>query len=836
MGGHIFGTIPMSLLTSLLKLAAAPKGKPKSTGAEHLGIGAVTILIMKITNIKQMLGRTLSRLLRSAPSFSAMITVKSGLPCINVFKKLIPLLGRRGKPSLICPIVNFSAQLHQLYKTNGVVFLVKTLKAASVMLQQSLGGQRLETLNPLGVRIARTNRGLPRMIPRLHRAEIRKGSRVYIKLWMSLFGVYRVIDFPKTVLRVNLTSITQPSRLSLPTLIKWLTFVEGPFCLALKQNVPHPRGTIVRALMKGGVKEFLKELKAVSFLIPKASPVASGENVAATPQSTSPAAILASAYVWIRSPLYPLLKQWCQATGSTWLINRIEAWTSWDPHIDILCGGAPLTPDGPDSPFAGRERLGRLGFKVEPAGKIRVFAMVDCITQWLMKPLHENIFSLLKQIPQDGTFDQMRPIQRLQETWSGPLYSFDLSSATDRIPLELQKALLTPFLGVGLAEVWGRLLVDREYTHGSNSDWKLKAGAVKYAAGQPMGALSSWAMLALTHHALVQWSALRVGAIRPGEWYLHYAILGDDVVIGGTKVADEYLEIMREIDVSISFHKSLVSVPGLALEFAKRTFYQGNDVSMVPMAELLVAQHNVAALMELARKYSLNSIGALLSVLGYGYKVKGSLNSILSRMNSRVRYYLTSFYGPGGPRFVGLKPWLTMRSLGSSYQSADRTVSDLLDIILQQERKSLLERCEQLKPLVERAKKLATVYRDREHYGASPHSGNRVTVHPGLILEIPQRVIDSVNETVYRTAWLDVQIDFRDLVNSIMDLTILPPSWEAIETLWKELDRIEDLLGSLALSENIHTRVSEATPRSVIGINQKRWLRYNGVFRKTQVQ
>lgn len=28
--------------------------------------------------------------------------------------------------------------------------------------------------------------------------------------------------------------------------------------------------------------------------------------------------------------------------------------------------------------------------------------------------------------------------------------------------------------------------------------------AVSYAVGQPMGALSSWAMLALTHHFIVQ--------------------------------------------------------------------------------------------------------------------------------------------------------------------------------------------------------------------------------------------------------------------------------------------------------------------------------------------
>jgi hypothetical protein len=33
--------------------------------------------------------------------------------------------------------------------------------------------------------------------------------------------------------------------------------------------------------------------------------------------------------------------------------------------------------------------MGKLSLKVEPAGKVRVFAMVDAITQSALKPLHE---------------------------------------------------------------------------------------------------------------------------------------------------------------------------------------------------------------------------------------------------------------------------------------------------------------------------------------------------------------------------------------------------------------------------------------------------------------
>lgn len=60
-----------------------------------------------------------------------------------------------------------------------------------------------------------------------------------------------------------------------------------------------------------------------------------------------------------------------------------------------------------------RPHLGRLGFKQEAAGKVRVFAMVDCFTNWLLRPLHDAIFQYLRKIPQDGTFNQHAPVHTL---------------------------------------------------------------------------------------------------------------------------------------------------------------------------------------------------------------------------------------------------------------------------------------------------------------------------------------------------------------------------------------------------------------------------------------
>lgn len=94
-----------------------------------------------------------------------------------------------------------------------------------------------------------------------------------------------------------------------------------------------------------------------------------------------------------------------------------------------------------------------------------------------------------------------------------------------------------------------------------------------------MGALSSWAMLALTHHVIVQIAAMRVG--KPSFLQLsNYALLGDDIVIADKAVAMSYHEIMTKIlGVEINLSKSLIS--DNSFEFAKRLVTMDGEVSAV---------------------------------------------------------------------------------------------------------------------------------------------------------------------------------------------------------------------------------------------------------------
>jgi len=95
--------------------------------------------------------------------------------------------------------------------------------------------------------------------------------------------------------------------------------------------------------------------------------------------------------------------------------------------------------------------LGRLALKEEAAGKVRIFAITDCITQSVNKPLHDSIFSFLRKLPMDGTFDQLAPCKRLVDFYRDGLidefYSYDLSAATDRLPIQIQSDILSVVFG-----------------------------------------------------------------------------------------------------------------------------------------------------------------------------------------------------------------------------------------------------------------------------------------------------------------------------------------------------------------------------------------------------
>jgi hypothetical protein len=127
------------------------------------------------------------------------------------------------------------------------------------------------------------------------------------------------------------------------------------------------------------------------------------------------------------------------------------------------------------------------------------------------------------------------------------------------------------------------------------------------------------------------------------EWFTGYAVLGDDVLIWDRHVTHQYLELMKELGVGISMHKSLISNNG-TFEYAKRFIAKGVDCSPLPLREAAAASSSLDALLLLISKFRSNWRPAdVLAFLGKGYKVRGSLSRPLrrqSRVVSRILVFL----------------------------------------------------------------------------------------------------------------------------------------------------------------------------------------------------
>lgn len=250
--------------------------------------------------------------------------------------------------------------------------------------------------------------------------------------------------------------------------------------------------------------------------------------------------------------------------GMTWLLQDLVSVVSIPSH------------DGASDALL---QTGRLHSFEEWGGKCRIVAIVDYWSQILLSPLHNAIFDFLSAIESDGTFNQDAACERVRQftaTSGAEVFSFDLTAATDRLPVIIQWEILNYLCPGNYAANWMSLLVDREYYYSATGK------SYKYAVGQPMGAKSSWAMLALTHHALVQQASLSAGS----EPYMAYALLGDDITLTGTTVATTYRTLMKGLDVSINMSKSIVHHAGdikSAAEFCKRVYLNGVELTSLPV-------------------------------------------------------------------------------------------------------------------------------------------------------------------------------------------------------------------------------------------------------------
>lgn len=294
--------------------------------------------------------------------------------------------------------------------------------------------------------------------------------------------------------------------------------------------------------------------------------------------------------------LYDIIKTLLLRGNIGLILYLLSIITLFGP-IYILCVSLGITPS---------YKLGRLSVVYDQAGKARVIAITSYWVQLCLKPLHRFLFNKLRELSDvDGTFNQDYPFDRLLRRNSKikpTLYGFDLSAATDRLPIVLQEDILK-LIGFNLP--W-RTLLDIDWYLNFEGTAKVEpfmfdirdipkldadsnkalalpfnrgnvsVDSIRYAVGQPMGALSSWAMLAITHHVIVIAASILAGK----KDFKDYCVLGDDVVIANDEVAEQYLILMSSLGLSINRQKSVESKD--FTEFAKKLKgFSGLDYSPI---------------------------------------------------------------------------------------------------------------------------------------------------------------------------------------------------------------------------------------------------------------
>lgn len=470
--------------------------------------------------------------------------------------------------SNVKPIKGFLSKCQTIASTRGYFALVTYLKSAKLVLSKHLCGTPLKYTEG---RIGIDKYGLPKVLPLSLRKLILKRNHLAIILSYTLLSISRIIPVMGSP---KLSTITEPFTGSQDTVNEFVKFIETRF-------VPFTR----------------RAFEVPTLEVPKLLPsLRSGPTGA--PASLGVFLDIINLYVKnVDTEVRDNLSKWCEAIpGYSPFIEECQAMASQLTGKPILDFPTPVS---------------RLHNLPDKEGKVRIIAIMDGVTQAVLYPLHCMVFAILKLIPNDFTHNQRSAVgyivnrsQSLKNRQVTVLFHcFDLSAATDRLPLSVQAPIVGGLLGnASLGENWANLISKRNFTYGGS--------LIRYEVGQPMGAYSSFAMLALTHHAIIQYAWWLLGG---GGWCRDYAIVGDDIVILTKPLALKYKEIMAGLGVPINSLKTFISDD--FFEFCKRYVLSGHDVSPLPISLLLTGGTNNTV--QFWKEVEARGIGFYLSVMPF---------------------------------------------------------------------------------------------------------------------------------------------------------------------------------------------------------------------------
>lgn len=520
----------------------------------------------------------------------------------SVLLSVLILAGAR--PMLRKSSMVMLSSFYELVANQGLAQACALYKESRRVLYKYLNGTPVfDSELALGI----TKSGLPRTIPSSIRTLIRANSVTAIRIALFILDIGKLYEYEA---RGNIDPIIQPASPIDPALIQRIRGFVPVFRKMLESElkVPILQPNDLR------VKRFNFTTKA-------------GPNGPALLTSFLDALALHS-----HASFFPF-ESYCKLIGE----NRILA------HLVTLSGITRTIIGYLGVSVLGRLNVGKISTTPNPYGKVRIFAIPTYWVQVIMYPVHEALFKVLRVIPTDYTFDQGLAIKHIIDSQARCIYSYDLSAATDRFPLEIQEIILPSIFAEASHEfavkafsLWADILRTTEFTYTDRfvpstkgAEHRIKGEVAKlrhladryikyfrdtdvgdlsscivrgslrnqvisktsylrYAAGQPMGTYSSWAAFTLCHHFIVQLAAHEVAQYQ--NWYRGYSILGDDVVLYsidtyGSHIALRYKDLMSGLGVDVNPNKGLESSNG-TFEFAKRFVSDGVDLSVYHWKEI----------------------------------------------------------------------------------------------------------------------------------------------------------------------------------------------------------------------------------------------------------
>lgn len=196
------------------------------------------------------------------------------------------------------------------------------------------------------------------------------------------------------------------------------------------------------------------------------------------------------------------------------------------------------------------EVMGRVFRIASPGLKDRWVCDFNKALDHCIKPMGKRIYDSVEKLPWDITFDESKCYHAIQARLKEQkkAFSFDLSSATDRFPWDIQATVLRSFSDGPRFQEMVSLYDDLIHMPALMPD----GTTIEWRQGQPLGAYPSFATFTFTHGVLLY-------ALNDCKWDEDFFVHGDDVVVLNDNLAKRYAKVMKILDVPMSRFKTLIS-------------------------------------------------------------------------------------------------------------------------------------------------------------------------------------------------------------------------------------------------------------------------------------